>query len=301
MNVAEKVGQGVEQSVEKGVEAIGLGMQTAQHVIDAAAEYAITYGFQILGALLFLAVGLKVASWIGRRVERTALARQVDVTLSRFLGTLAKAVLVAMLIIITLGNFGITIAPLIALAGGVAFGATVAIQGPLSNYGAGLSIILGRPFVVGDTVLVKGVSGVVDVVKLAATTLIGEDGERITVPNKEIVGQILVNSAARRIVETRIGIGGGQSLDRAITLVEAAVKGVADVAAEPGPQVGLDETCPGGLLIGIRAWVPSRRYFPTRFAIMRAAADALLGAGIRLLPAPLMVASLPQEDEDSTP
>ena len=83
---------------------------------------------------------------------------------------------------------------------------TFALQGPLSNYGACLSIILSRPFVVGNTVTVKGVSGVVEEVSLAVTVLRGEDGERITVPNKHVVGKVIVNSRNSRIVESRIGI-----------------------------------------------------------------------------------------------
>ena len=74
-------------------------------------------------------------------------------------------------VIMALGKFGISIAPFIAAIGAVAFGASFAIQGPLSNYGAGLVIILTRPFVVGNTINVKGVGGVVEEIKLASETL----------------------------------------------------------------------------------------------------------------------------------
>lgn len=94
------------------------------------------------------------------------------------MGTGVNLVFVGFLIIITLCNFGIPIAPLIALAG-----ATMALQAPLSNFGAGFAIILGRPFTVGDTITVKNTSGIVEEVKFGNTVLITEDGERITVPN----------------------------------------------------------------------------------------------------------------------
>ncbi len=100
-------------------------------------------------------VGLKVATWTGRKVSNLAQARNVDVALSRFIGNIVKLVVIAFVVVITLGNFGISIAPLIALAGASAFGATMALHGPLSNYGAGLAILLGRPFSVGDTITVS--------------------------------------------------------------------------------------------------------------------------------------------------
>ncbi|MDD9918213.1 MAG: mechanosensitive ion channel, partial [Rhodospirillaceae bacterium] len=115
------------------------------------------------------------------RVARLCERKALDVTLSRFLGNVVKILVIIFVIIATLGNFGITIAPLIALAGASAFGATFALQGPLSNYGAGLAIILTRPFVVGNTVKIQNVSGVVEEVSLAATVLRGEAREPITV------------------------------------------------------------------------------------------------------------------------
>ena len=167
-----------------------LKLETVTRLIDALVEFAVTYGFQIVGALLFLFIGLKVASWSGTKIAKVAGARDVDQTLARFIGNIVKLVVLVFVVIITLGNFGISIAPLIALAGASAFGATLAIQGPLSNYGAGLSIILARPFIVGNTITLGGTSGVVENITLSTTILVGEDGERITIPNKEIVGQV---------------------------------------------------------------------------------------------------------------
>ncbi|MDA0998857.1 MAG: mechanosensitive ion channel family protein, partial [Proteobacteria bacterium] len=107
--------------------------------VDAAMSYVVTYGFQIAGALVFLLIGLKVSSWMAGRISAALEKRNVDVTLARFIGNIAKVVAIVFMVIITLGNFGVSIAPLIALAGASIFGATMAIQGPLSNYGAGLS------------------------------------------------------------------------------------------------------------------------------------------------------------------
>jgi len=199
-------------------ETVDLQMQNVSKYVDMLTEFGIEYGFQILGALVFLLIGLKVASWIGGRVSRMLEAKQIDVTLARFIGNVVKLIAIVFLVIITMGNFGVSIAPLIALAGAGAFGATVAIQGPLSNYGAGVSIILSRPFVVGNTITVnRGASGVVEEITLAHTVMIGEDGEKITVPNKEIVGRVIVNSESRRIVQTKIAIENGQECGRRIT------------------------------------------------------------------------------------
>ena len=184
---------------------------------------------------------------------------------------------------ITLGNFGITIAPLIALAGASAFGATVAIQGPLSNYGAGLSIILSRPFVVGNTISVKETSGVVQEVTLAQTKLMGEDGELITVPNKDIVGQVIVNSDTQRVVQTKVSLASDADVDKAVTVVEQALGTLEGLSQGRPPQVGLHDFTYGGLVLGIRFWVPSSSYYERRYQVNQVVRRALLDAGIPLL------------------
>lgn len=260
-------------------------LQMVNTVIDIASEFAITYGLQMIGALVILLIGLKVAGFLGRRVTRLCEIRKLDITLARFAGNMVKILLVVIVVIITLSNFGIDIAPLVALGGAAAFGISFAVQGPMANYGAGLVIILTRPFLVGDTVLVQGVSGVVDEVTLAHTVLIGEGLEKITIPNRKIVGEILINSDAHRIVESQIVIAADSDPDQAIAAIVAALENVAELTEEGFPQVGIHDFSFGGIILGLRYWVPSSRYYQTRYAVNQAPHAALKDAGIKLLSA----------------
>ncbi|MBC8240403.1 MAG: mechanosensitive ion channel [Alphaproteobacteria bacterium] len=260
-------------------------LEMVTKLADSLVEFAVAYGFQILGALVFLLVGLKVAGWLGGKVARIAEARDMDQTLSRFIGNIVKLVIIVLVAIITLGNFGISTAPLIALAGASAFGATLALQGPLSNYGAGLSIILTRPFAIGDTITVKNVSGTVEEITLAATVLIGEDGEQITVPNKEIVGEIIVNSHEHRVVETRIAIPSTENAEQAMSVLRRILQESREVGDLPKPQVGIHDFTYGGVVVGLRFWVPGQQYFQTRYAVNETLMRGLRDAGIGLMPA----------------
>ena len=259
-------------------------MEALTKLLDTLVEFSVTYGFQILGALVFFVIGLKAAGWAGKQTARLTESKQIDTTLAKFIGNIVKLVLIGFVAIITLGNFGITIGPLIALAGAVAFGATFAIQGPLANYGAGLSIILTRPFVVGNTIEIKNTNGVVENVTLAATILVTEDGERITVPNRQIVGEILTNSLAHRVVQTKLCIGFGEDTEVAIGALKKALAKIAELNSGPAPQVGIHDFTYGGVVLGIRFWVPSQKYFQTRYAVNHAALNALKEAGVKLLP-----------------
>jgi small conductance mechanosensitive channel len=283
------------------MEKVTENIETVSVWIDFATDFAVEYGFQILGAIVFFLVGLLVANWIGNRLVGLATAKNIDVTLSQFLGSVAKAVLIVLLIIITLGNFGVSIAPLIALAGAVTFGATLALQGPISNFGAGIAIILTRPFVIGNVITVQGVSGVVDRITLGITFLTGEDGEQIAVPNKEIVGQVIVNSMEVRIVESNFCIATDVEPNRVIKLVQDALVKFLDDKDAPQPQVGIQDFTYGGLVIGTRVWVPGLQYFEDRYVINAAIYNALQENGIELMKFESASLSLPRLNEGTGP
>lgn len=265
------------------MKAVEENIETVTAWIDFVIEYLIQYGFQILGALAFLVVGLIAAGWIGNRISNICMARGIDETLSKFIGSGVKLLLIGILIIITLGNFGISIAPLIALAGALAFGATMAMQGPLSNFGAGLAIILSRPYVIGNMISVHGISGVVENITLGITFLKGEDGETISVPNKEIVGRVIVNSHKSRIVESRICLKATEDTDKVIALIEEILPKIEDISQEPAPVVGVHDFTYGGIIIGVRAWVPGSKYYPIRYQLNNAIVKTLKQQGIALM------------------
>lgn len=242
-------------------------LSTLQDLYKMVIEFLVTYSFQIIGALIILLVGIKMAGWVAGLINRLCQKHGLDITLAKFIGNVSKIVVLTFVVIIAIGKFGISIAPLIAAVSALAFGASFAIQGPLSNYGAGLSIILSRPFVVGNTITINGVSGVVEEIRLAATILSTEDGEEIMIPNKHIVGEILTNSFANKIIEASVGIAYSDDPGRAIAAVTGILANTPLVSKEPPPQVGIDEFADSAIVIAYRCWVPTKEYFQARYQI----------------------------------
>ncbi len=257
-------------------------VQTLQNLINIAVEFLVTYSFQILAAIIILIIGTFVARWSSRLVTRLCEKNNIDVVLSRFLGSTTKIIVLVFVLIIALGKFGISIAPFIAAIGALAFGASLALQGPLSNYGAGLMIILARPFTVGNTITIKEFSGVVEDITLAYTALSTEDGERITIPNKHIVGEVLKNSFENKVVETTIGISYGDDPQKAIEVISETLKKFPQISAEPVPQIGIEEFADSSINIGMRYWVPTKQYFKTQYEVNLAAYQAIKDAEITI-------------------
>ncbi len=261
---------------------MGEQINTAQKLINTLIEFTVNYSFQVMGAVIILVIGFLLAKWIGDIVVRMCTNKKMDIALSRFLGGAAKMLVLIFAVVIALGKFGITIAPFIAALGAVAFGATYAIQGPLSNYGAGLSIILGRSFSVGDTITIVGVSGVVEDIKLGCTILQTEDGVRITIPNKHVVGEIVQNSKGNKVVEGLIGISYDSNPERAIKLIKETLQEFADIQKNPPAQVGIQQFADSSINIAYRYWVPTIKHFQTSSSVNLQILKGLQEAGISI-------------------
>ena len=250
-------------------------LKQAQALYDTIVEFAVTYSFQIVGAIIIFLLGWWVANKIGHVVENLMVNKKIDVTLSRFTGGICKLVALGIVIIIALGNVGISVTPLIAALGAVGLGAGLAIQGMLANYAAGFTIIITRPFVVGDTIRVRGVAGVVDQVMLPYTILIDEDNVQIQIPNKLIVGEILHNSAENMLIELDIGVAYSSDVDSVIEVIRHAVASVDGVSAEKAPAIGVDNFGDSSINFGVRVWAPAVRHFEVRYALNQAIFNAL--------------------------
>lgn len=258
------------------------GIAMAQHLKELLVEYTVKYGFQVLAGLLILFIGYKIAEWVAKLVLQLCQKRHLDITLSKFSASVVKWIVFAFAILMAVEKFGITISPLIASISALIFGASFAIQAPLSNYAAGLTVILTRPFVVGNTITIQGVHGQVEEVKLACTILVTADGEKILVPNKEIVGQILVNSMENKLVAGQIGISYDDDPQNALRVIEAVLKKTPDVVAQPAPQVGIAGFGDFSINIDYRYWAPTARYVATVHRVNAAVYKAVREAGLTI-------------------
>lgn len=257
-------------------------LSTLQKIIDSTIQFFVTYSFQVIGAVIILALGTLAANWMGNVLFRFLQKQKVDITLSKFLSGALRLVIYGFVFIIALGKFGISTAPLIAALSAAAFGASLAVRAPLANYGAGISIILSRPFVVGNTITVKKHSGVVHDISLAATKLLTEDGVLITIPNQHIVGQILYNSKENRIVEGAVGISYHSDPEKAIAAIRETIAAFPEVVKAPAAQVGIETFGESGINLGYRYWIPTSKYYQILYRLNLAVYRALQKAGIEI-------------------
>jgi len=230
-------------------------------------EFFVNYSFQIVGAVIIFVVGIILSKSLYKIVLNLLLKNKVDETLSTFIANFIRFLIVLMMGVLALGKLGISIAPFIAALGALSLTAGLALQGSVANFAAGVVLIITKPFKIGDTITVHDIYGEVDEIKLAYTVLINEDKEQITIPNKYMIGDILVNSFSYRIVEGSVAIAYKSNVDEAISVIKNVLSSHKNISDTNEPIVGIEKFAESGIEIGYRYWVPTKSFFKTQYGV----------------------------------
>ncbi len=237
-----------------------------QSLLAKLTEKLIAISPQLIAATIILIIGFFFGASISRLVLRMCEKREIDVTISRFFASSIKLLIVFLFLFVAIKKIGVDITPFIALLGAGALGLSLAIQGPVSNYGAGIAIILTRPFKVDDTLTLHGRTGIVSLISLGYTRLLTEDGQEVTIPNKKILGEILTNSFTNLVVEGVVGIDYGSDPEQAIECIKSALANIEGIDSENSPQIGIQEFGDSSINIGYRYWVKTHDYYAIQYA-----------------------------------
>jgi small conductance mechanosensitive channel len=242
-------------------------MALLNQVYEVLVNLAVNWSFKLVGAVIVLIAGFLVGRWVANLILKVMEKRDVDVTLRQFIASTVRLIVLVLFGVVALNQLGISITPLIAAIGGLAVGLSLALQGPVSNYGAGLMIILTRMYRVGDTITTQGCSGSVEEISLASTHLRAEDGELVVIPNKHIMGEIHTNSDANRIVEGMIGIAYSANPEAAIGIIREVISNTDGVNQDAVPEIGIANFGDSSIDIEYRYWAATGRYYPTIHAV----------------------------------
>ncbi|MDP8212854.1 MAG: mechanosensitive ion channel family protein [Candidatus Zapsychrus exili] len=248
-------------------------LDTVKNLVQVITEFGVKYSFQVIGGLIVLALGWVVAGYIGKIIIGMLEKKNVDVTVSKFLVGTVKFIIIAFAGIVALGKFGIEIAPLIAGVSVAGFGLSFALQGPLSNYASGATLIFTKPFKVGEIIEVAGVMGEVTDMKLPRTEIRTMDGDLVFIPNKHIVGEVIHNYSTDKRLDLNVGVSYSADIGRAIKIVEDSIK--IDKRVTKGPKVGITEFADSSVNIYARVWCRQDDYLDVMFDANKNIFDSL--------------------------
>jgi small conductance mechanosensitive channel len=240
------------------------------------------YGFQIIGALIILTIGLLIAWWIGRALREWLEKKKVEPPIVMLAVRVVRLLVFLVALLQALEKLSVPIGPALAGIGVAGVGVGLALQGVLGNLVAGLTIIFTKPFRVDEYIEIAGVSGQVTKIELFSTTLLHVDLSRVVIPNRKIVGEILHNFGKVRQHDLSVGVAYGTNLSGALAIVREVLARNPRVLKEPVPVVGVTMLADSSINIAIKPWTPVDDYVLAQVEINQAIAEQFRAANISI-------------------
>ena len=226
---------------------------------------------RVLLAILVYIIASKLIHKLCKFIVMSMKKANADTGVTQFVSSFVKAALYGLLIITIATSFGVkesSIAALLA-SSGVAIG--LALQGGLSNLAGGVIILILRPFSIGDYIIecTDKQEGTVVKIDLFYTTLSTVDNRRITIPNGNLTSASIVNVTERdqRKLEIKVEIAYSADLKKAKGILEHLVHEDENILSDQEMQVFVDELGSSGIMLGLRAWVSTDQYWPTKWRL----------------------------------
>ncbi|WDI32511.1 mechanosensitive ion channel [Hyphococcus flavus] len=248
-------------------------------------EKAVAFLPSVIGALIVLVIGLWVAGRI-KKVVAAAFSRtgRIDDTLGGFLSSLVHYGLIALVLITTLGIFGVPTTSFAAIIGAAGLAIGLALQGTLGHVASGVMMLGFRPFDVGDFVEAAGVSGTVKHIGLFTTEMATVDNKKIIIPNGKIFDDVITNYAGypTRRVDFVFGVSYGDDLNKAMDLIKSEVEKETRAKSDPEPVIAVDTLNNSSVDIICRVWVERSNYFPVKWALTKAVKERFDAEGVSI-------------------
>jgi small conductance mechanosensitive channel len=236
---------------------------------DTIVAYVTQYGLRFIVALLIFIIGRIIAKALANGTRKVLVKAKVDETLASFLKNITYYALIAAVVIAAMGQAGINVTSFLAVLGAAGLAVGLALKDSLSNFAAGVMLILLKFFKKGDYVTAGGQSGTVTAINIFNTVLTTPDNRVITVPNSAVLGGTIVNVTANdtRRVDMTFGVGYGDDLLKAKQTLERIVSEEPRVLADPKPVIEVLELADSSVNFVVRPWCKTADYWGVYFAL----------------------------------
>ncbi len=235
--------------------------------VDMAIQYGAEYGVRIIGTIAIFVIGKWIAKKLSALIKKVMERGEIDATLSAFIANIVDILLMVVVVLAAINNLGIDTTSFIAILGAAGLAIGLALQGTFGNIGAGVILILFRPFEVGNFVSVGGESGTVEAITLFNTTLLTPDNKVILIPNSAVASGNITNFSKKE--ERRVDFVFGIGYDDDLKLAKATLQEILDadtrILKDPESFIGVGELADSSVNFTVRVWVKAADYWGVHF------------------------------------
>ena len=253
-------------------------------VVEKMMEALTLYGMKIIAAVVIIVVGLWISKIIKNCFVKTLQKKEVDPTLVGFFASMLHGGLVIFVVISAISKLGVQTTSFVAVIGAAGLAVGLALQGSLSNFAAGILLILFKPFKVGNFVKAGGEAGVIVEVGIFTTEMKTPDNVQIIIPNATIMGSAITNVSAHptRRIDMTLGVGYGDDLNKAKKIMEGLLSADERVLKDPVVTIAVANLGDSSVEFVIRPWVNSADYWAVRSDFIKAVKEKFDAEGISI-------------------
>jgi small conductance mechanosensitive channel len=252
--------------------------------VDAVTAWISIYSIKIVGALLIFIIGKWLARKIADLFSRLMAKNNVDVAVIGFVTNLSYYALLVVVIIAALGNLGVNTTSFLAIVGAAGLAVGLALKDSLSNFAAGVMLIMFRPFTVGDVVSTAGVTAKVEKITIFNTLFCTPDNQLVIVPNNKIISDIITNINAKdtRRIDLVVGISYSDDMVQTKEILEGLAKEDSRILEDPAVTIAVAELADSSVNLVFRPWVKTEDYWAVKFDLTEKIKTSLDEAGISI-------------------
>lgn len=233
-------------------------------------SWGLKFIIDIVIALIIWKLGKAAVKWAVRFCNKALDKAGIDIGVNKFICSILKFGIYAVVIIIILDVMGIQTASLIAVFGSAALAISMSLQGSLSNFAGGILILIFKPFRIGDYIVVGSNEGTVVSIEILYTKVKTVDNKVIMMPNGALSNSNIVNVGVEgtRRLDMQIGIGYGSDIKQAKSILRGILENYPAIDKTKDIMVivkDLDASC---VTLETRVWVSQADYWDTRFELL---------------------------------
>ena len=220
-------------------------------------EEALLFIPQLIAALVIFVATLLLSSVVARWARRSAQVKIDDPETLSLLSRLTRWGVVVVGTIVALDQVNFDVTGFVAGLGIAGITIGFALKDIARNFVAGVLLLAQQPFDVGEVVEVADYAGTVLDISVRDTVIKSFDGEKVILPNIDVLANPITNYSdlplRRRTIH--IGLGYDEDVDRANQVFLQAIQGVEGTLEEPEPSLLAEELGDSTVGLAARFWV----------------------------------------------
>ena len=241
-------------------------------------------GMKLLGGIVVLIIGFIIVRWVMKFLTRNDHLSKIEPTIKGFLMKLLKVLLYIIVVLTAANVMGIPLTSFVALMGSAGVAVSLAMQGALSNLVGGLTLLLLKPFKVGDYVKIGETEGTIKSIGTFFTELTTPDNRHISMPNSSLTNTAIVNFSREgtRRLDVNFGVSYDADIDHTVNTLREAVNMTGGILDNPAPVIKLSECGDSSLVFMIRVWCQGQDYWDVNWGLIENGKRLLDREGIEI-------------------